>query len=173
MKGLKTRVIKRPANNAIETDNNVPYGTTPTYNDATPNRPEDNTYKYTFAGWDLEVKNVDGDQVYTAKYTQVKHQITVTWMVNGEEYTLGDPSTRVSAGEQVAKLPTEPTPDEENNIYCGQVFAGWTDKPIEGEPITDAPATLFKTSGSSPTIYKEGDKTTITFYAVFADYVNE
>lgn len=154
----------------LETDNKVPYGTTPTYNDATPNRPEDNTYKYTFAGWDPEVKNVDGDQVYTAKYTQEKHQITVTWMVNGEEYTLGTPSTTVSAGEQVAKLPTEPTPDEENNIYCGQVFAGWTDKPIEGQPITDAPALLFKTSGSSPTIYKEGDKTTIIFYAVFADY---
>ena len=154
----------------LETDNNVPFGTTPTYNGATPTLPEDNTYKYTFAGWDPEVKNVDGDQVYTAKYTQEKHQITVTWMVNGEEYTLGDPSTTVSAGEQVAKLPTEPTPDEENNIYCGQVFVGWTDNPIEGEPITDAPALLFKTSGTSPVIYKEGDKTTIIFYAVFADY---
>jgi hypothetical protein len=132
---------------------------------ADPTRPEDNTYKYTFAGWTPSVEEADGKQTYTATYDKEAHPITVIWMVNGEEYTLGAPSTTVSAGEKVAKLPTQPSPDD----YCGQVFAGWTDQPIDGAPIENAPAVLFNTTETSPTLYKEGDKTTVTFYAVFAD----
>ena len=140
-------------------------GTKPTYGGETPTREQDEMYEYEFAGWTPTIKEADGNQIYTATYTQTQHQITVIWMVNGEEYTEGEPSNMVLAGEKVAKLPTPPSPDD----YCGQVFAGWTDQPIDGAPIADAPTVLFNTPEASPTLYKEGDKTTVTFYAVFAD----
>ena len=89
---------------------------------------------------------------------------SVIWMVNGSEYTEGNPDTEVLDGDKVESLPTPPTPDEGNNIYCGEVFAGWTDKPIDGQ--TDAyPDLLFTTIEGSPEI-----KQNTTFYAVFADY---
>lgn len=143
----------------------VECGQTPAYNGETPTRPENNTHQYTFAAWTPTIVPADSDATYAATYTQTQHQITVIWMVNGEEYTEGEPSPMVLAGEKVAKLPTPPSPDD----YCGQVFAGWTDQPINSAPIADAPDVLFNTPEASPTLYKEGDKTTVTFYAVFAD----
>ena len=126
---------------------------------------------YVFAGW-------YSDANYTTKVTQIPQGSTgnitlyakwiaiysVTWMVNGSEYTEGNPDTEVLDGDKVESLPTPPTPDEGNNIYCGEVFAGWTDKPIDGQ--TDAyPDLLFTTIEGSPEI-----KQNTTFYAVFADY---
>ena len=93
----------------------------------------------------------------------VKEKHSVSWKVNGEDYNVGDPTTQVYDGGQVTKLPT--APDPANN--CGEVFAGWTTIPIDGTTNTK-PSVLFTTAANSPAI--TGD---VTFYAVFADYVNE
>ena len=85
---------------------------------------------------------------------------TVTWKVNGTEYNAGSPTTQVYDGGKVTTLPTAPDPAN----YCGQVFAGWTTTPIDGEIDTE-PSVLFNTVADSPEITKD-----ITFYAVFADY---
>ena len=54
---------KNADNTTLETDQNVPYGTTPTYNGATP------TYQgETSTGWNPAVAVVTGDQTYTAVY---------------------------------------------------------------------------------------------------------
>ena len=92
----------------------------------------------------------------------VKEKHTVTWKVNGIDYTVGDPTTQVYDGAKVTKLPT--APDPANN--CGEVFAGWTTTPIDGTTNTK-PSVLFATAANSPEITKN-----ITFYAVFADYAN-
>ena len=130
-----------------------------------------NRDSFAFGGW-------YSDADYTTSVTQISEGSTgniklyakwiaiysVTWMVNGSEYTEGNPDTEVLDGDKVESLPTPPTPDEGNNIYCGEVFAGWTDKPIDGQ--TDAyPDPLFTTIEGSPEI-----KQNTTFYAVFADY---
>ena len=89
-----------------------------------------------------------------------KTTYTVTWMVNGKEYTEGDPSTTVYAGESVATLPTPPEP----NAYCGNIFVGWTtENPASGN-FDEAP-TVYNEQATFPTA--TGDQ---TFYAVFADY---
>lgn len=87
---------------------------------------------------------------------------TVTWKVNGTEYNAGSPTTQVYDGGKVTTLPTAPNPAE----YCGQVFAGWTKSPIDGEIDTE-PSVLFTTAANSPAITEP-----TTFYAVFADYAD-
>lgn len=126
---------------------------------------------YAFGGWysdaecTTEVTEIpEGSTGNITLYAKWIAIYSVTWMVNGLEYTEGYPDTEVLDGDKVEMLPTPPTPDEGNNIYCGEVFAGWTDQPIDGQ--TDAyPDPLFTTIEGSPEI-----KQNTTFYAVFADY---
>ena len=76
----------------LETDENVAAGSTPTYNGATPVRPEDMNATYTFSAWDddtttyligQELPPVTGDVTYKAVYTAdikklfVGHTITL------------------------------------------------------------------------------------------------
>lgn len=119
---------------------------------------------YIFKGWQPSQITIGttGNQTVTAQWERIEY--TVTWYVNGEEYNVGTPDKNVYHGDKVESLPTPPTPDEGNNVYCGEVFAGWTDKPIDGQTDT-YPDPLFTTIEGSPAI-----KQNTTFYAVFADY---
>ena len=82
----------------------------------------------------------------------------ITWQVDGEEYTEGDPTTKVVKGEGVEVLPAEPTSCSETST----VFMGWTTELIAG--TTDvAPELLFANAADAPEI-----KSDMTFHAVFA-----
>ena len=122
------------------------------------------------------ISEPNGNGNYTITYTKdsnISSTITVTftenqkhsvtWKVNNTDYNVGDPTTQVYDGGKVTKLPT--APDPANN--CGEVFAGWTKTPIDGTTNTK-PSVLFTTAANSPAITEP-----TTFYAVFADYVNE
>ena len=81
---------------------------------------------------------------------------TVSWMVNGETYTEGTPSTDVAEGKKVETLPTNPAAIGSN------VFMGWTTSAISGTSA-DAPIDLFTTANGAPVVTGE-----TTYYAVFA-----
>lgn len=57
----------------LETDTNVPYGTTPTYNGSAPTQDG-----VEYSGWDPAISAVTGDITYTAAYAVVE-EITDTW----------------------------------------------------------------------------------------------
>lgn len=106
-------------------------------------------------------QNTSGTSTINVTFTALETH-SVTWKVNGENYTDGSPTTQVYDGGKVTKLPT--APDPANN--CGEVFAGWTTTPIDRTTNTK-PSVLFTTAANSPAI--TGD---VTFYAVFADYAD-
>lgn len=80
----------------------------------------------------------------------------VSWMVNGESYTTGNPSTSVKEGESVTVLPTEPA------AIGSKEFVGWTNAPIAAAQPT-APTVLFTTPEDAPAVTGK-----VTYYAVFA-----
>ena len=65
----------------LETDTDVPYGTKPTYNGATPTRPTDDYYTYGFAGWSPSTDEaIQGNKDFTAQFAQVDRYYTVRWV---------------------------------------------------------------------------------------------
>lgn len=100
--------------------------------------------------------NLTSDITFYAVYIQ---QFTVQWLIDGDEYTTGNPTSIVDIGTQVSQLPTAPAHED----HCGAKFMGWTDAPIIATQ-DGPPAILFTTAAESPTI----NANTI-FYAVFAD----
>ena len=54
----------------LETDTDVAYGTTPTFDGETPKRDNAGNIKYTFNGWTPEIDTVKGATTYTATYSE-------------------------------------------------------------------------------------------------------
>lgn len=82
---------------------------------------------------------------------------TVNWMVNGNPYSEGTPSTDVAEGESIETLPTTPA------AIGDKVFMGWTNATIVGTQ-DDAPAVLFTSVAEAPEVTAN-----TTYFAVFAD----
>ena len=83
---------------------------------------------------------------------------TITWLVNGEVYTSGNPTLSVNKGGVVSVLPTAPKSCDEISTQ----FVGWSEDVITGTQDY-VPADLFSTADDAPDITQN-----TTFHAVFA-----
>lgn len=109
----------------LETDKNVPYGTTPEYNGPIPTKQGDAQYAYTFSGWDKEIANVTGDVVYTATYSQTVNEYTVIWKnENGKVLETDENVPYGTTPEYNGETPTK-----QGNAQYAYTFNGW-DKEI-------------------------------------------
>jgi len=63
----------------LETDQNVEYGTIPTYDGETPVRASSDSTVYIFGGWSPSIDVVTGDVTYYAQFGSETAKYTVTW----------------------------------------------------------------------------------------------
>ena len=100
----------------LEFDTNVSDGEIPSYDGATPTKPDNDEHYYVFDGWSPTVYPAVQDTTYTAKFLEENYIYhTVTFNSNG-----GSPieSQRVKHGEKAIK-PSDP-------IKEGHSFSNWT-----------------------------------------------
>ena len=88
------------------------------------------------------------------------YNYAITWKVNGEAYTTGEPTTTVVEGNKITVLPTAPA---DNALSCTNAFVGWSTTDLGSEAGQAKPADLFTKVEKAPV--PTGD---MTFYAVFA-----
>ena len=104
----------------LETDTNVAYGATPSFDSAEPTKEADAQYTYTFAGWTPEIGPVTQDVTYTARFDAVLRSFTVRFDPCGG--TTETETLAVLYGEAIGELPV---PTREG----GWVFMGWYTEP--------------------------------------------
>ena len=116
-----TIVWKNYDGTVLETDNDVPFGSTPSF-DAKEKlqRDADAQYTYSFDKWSPEIDTVKGATTYTATYTPILNQYTITF-VNEDGTVLQ--SDKVNFGETPSY---NGTPSKEMNGNIEYNFAGWT-----------------------------------------------
>lgn len=134
----------------LETDNNVPYGTTPTYNGATPTKEGNEQYSYTFSGWTPAITTVTGNAVYTATFETVVNTFTVIWK-NGD--TTLETDLNVPYDSHPSYDGATPTRPVSGRLHYR--FIGWSVYPDD-------------TFGVAPQYLSVREDT--TYYAIFMKY---
>ena len=129
---------KNENGDVLETDQNVAYGTVPTYNGATPTKAADAQYTYTFKGWTPAVSEVKGNVTYTAVYTASTRYYRVTWYEADGTIRGNDP--RVAYGANIwdmTELYTPTPPTKAADAQYTYTFDHWVNRETN-EAITSA-----------------------------------
>ncbi|MBQ8960514.1 MAG: InlB B-repeat-containing protein [Ruminococcus sp.] len=126
----------------LETDENVPYGTVPSYDGNEPEKEADAQYEYVFAGWDGEIAAVTGDATYTAVYNSSIRSYTVRFL--DDDGTVLE-TLSVPYGETPSYSGEAPT--KSGDAQHSYTFAGWTPS---AAPVTgDTDYTALYTEGTN------------------------
>lgn len=150
----------------LETDNNVPWGTTPTYDGSTP------TYQgQTSTGWSPAVGAIAGNTTYTAQYkpmytaTFVRASAdgggtlyTQQYVVEGSTPVYGG-ATPTSTQGSAEDYPFEGWTPELAPIYANTTYTAKFGSPVEDVEITDSWDTIIANidNGTYKTAYKIGN----------------
>ena len=102
----------------LEVDNDVLYGTTPTYDGEIPTKPTDSRFSYEFADWSPTVEPASKDVVYVAQFKEIPLQYTITYELNGHG-KLVEPVNVVTYGD------TLQYPELDKTDIVDLAFDGW------------------------------------------------
>ena len=100
----------------LEVDNDVLYGTTPTYDGETPTKESDSRYSYEFTNWSPIVE--PKDMVYVAQFKEVPLKFTITYELNGYGELL-NPVNEVTYGDALDY------PELDKSGVTNLAFDGW------------------------------------------------
>lgn len=101
----------------------IKYDTTPEYTGATPTKPANAQYTYTFKGWDRDLENITENTEYRAQFEEILNEYTVKF-VNYDGTVLQEEI--LAYGSEVAYNGVNPEKPTDAYIYS---FKGW-DKEI-------------------------------------------
>lgn len=102
----------------LEVDNDVLYGTTPTYDGKIPTKPSDSRFSYEFADWSPTVEPASKDVVYVAQFKEIPLQYTITYELNGHG-KLVEPVNVVTYGDALQY------PELDKTDIVDLAFDGW------------------------------------------------
>ena len=106
----------------LELDQGLAYGDMPSYDGATPTKPEESRLSFTFTGWTPEVTPVDSDVTYWANFTSEEITYTVTWL--NYDGSILETDTDVKYGSMPSYDGV--TPVEPSSGKTSYVFTGWS-----------------------------------------------
>ena len=106
----------------VETDANVPYGTTPTFDGTTPTKPDSTEKTYTFTGWLPAVGAISGDTEYVAQFSESPRKYTVLFVTDNNETVS---SAQYDYGTAVADIVVPAGPAKTSTAQFDYTFAGW------------------------------------------------
>ena len=97
----------------------VAYGQTPKYTGDEPAREADKLYTYEFSGWEPEIAEVTGEQVYTALFDTILRRYTILFVSEGDTLT--------SKGFAYGQMPeyVGQTPEKKATAKFSYSFIGW------------------------------------------------
>ena len=84
-----TVIWKNYNGTTLETDEGVAQGEIPTYNGATPTKPDTTEKSYIFSGWSPAISPVTGDVAYTAQFTETPRQYALGFAFDNSKGKLG------------------------------------------------------------------------------------
>lgn len=145
----------------LETDENVAYGTTPTYDGATPTKTATAQYSYTFDSWSPAISSVTTDVTYTATFTETVNTYTVTW--KDADGTTLETDENVPYGNTPEYNGVTPT--KAKDAEYAYTFNGWS--PTVSAVTGDA--TYTATYTTTPVVASVTANEATTYYTSFAD----
>lgn len=119
----KYHVIFKDYDGTVLQDTELEYGSMPRFNGTAPEREPDDSYIYTFAGWQEEFKPIVGETVFNAKYSTRTNKFTIKFVnYNGE--------VLLTKSYKHGEMPVfDGTPVRANDSQSHYTFIGW-DKPL-------------------------------------------
>ena len=102
----------------LEVDNDVLYGTIPTYDGEIPTKPSDFRFSYEFADWSPTVEPASKDVVYVAQFKDIPLEYTITYELNGHG-KLVEPVNVVTYGDALQY------PELDKTDIVNLAFDGW------------------------------------------------